>query len=132
MFKTEEKVCIALSGAFFDKDFLKAFLIETLGQAIAAVCEEDTFKMFEAYLEIIEFKAPYGELFMLDANSFKESKDSTKWFIGIHIRHLPERMSMKRFNIDIREMLTKCRLIDESEPDMDRVKCLFDTGSFKH
>lgn len=131
MFKKSEKVCIAFSGALFDKNDVQDLLFMKLGQAVCAECEYDTFKMFEAYLEISEFTSLFGELFLLDAADFDKHKDSKKWFIGVHLEHMPEWMSKKRFNIDVREMLVKCRLIDESETDANKVKFYFDVATVK-
>jgi len=132
MFKKEEKIGIAFSGAFFDKQFLLDFLLLKLGGAVADECEEDIMKMFSTYLEMIEFEPTVGELFLLDAADFKEYKDKKKWFIGVHLKNMPERMSKKRFNIEVREMLTKCRIVDEKEADVNLVKFIFDTITVRY
>lgn len=127
MEKKFETLGIAFSGAFFEKEFLQDFLYMKLGYSVCEECDFDTFKMFTAYLEMSEFKPTVGRLFLLDAKDMKTHEDPDLWFIGVHIKELPERMSKKRFNIEVREMLIKAKLITEKDTDPNLIRFIFDT-----
>jgi hypothetical protein len=123
----DEYAGVAFSGAFFGKDFLKKFLCDKLGDAVVEECENDILLMFSAYVDIYNYDSPLEPMYLLDAADLRDNKDDNSWFIGLPLSLLPERMSRKRFNIDVRELLTQYRLITETETDPDLVNFLFDT-----
>lgn len=114
----EKYYSLVLCGAFFTEDYVE-FVKLSLGKSTSANVENIDF--LQTFFTTVDFSKHTNytkELVIIHSDDilYDEDIDEKGWYIGIPLYDIPDHLSIKRVCIDVRNLLTDCKFVDNDIP----------------
>ena len=114
----EKYYSLVLCGAFFTEEYVEFVKLSHDGYMSANVDNTDFLQKFFTKVDYSKHTNYTKEMVIIHSDDilYDEDIEEKGWYIGIPLYDIPEHLSIKRVCIDVRNLLTDSKFVDNDIP----------------